>query len=47
MDGGGRATQDAVAEMLETGAERHEAIRVVLGDNPADTVAGDRGAAIA
>lgn len=41
-----RLLQDAVTEMLETGAERHEAIRVVLGDNAGDA-AGDRDAAIA
>jgi DivIVA domain-containing protein len=42
-----RLLQDAVAEMLQTGAEHHEAIRVVLGEDAGEAVAGDRGAAIA
>lgn len=41
-----RLLQDAVAEMLASGAERHEAIKVVLDQNKADD-AGSRGAAIA
>ncbi len=42
-----RLLQDAVGEMLLTGAERHEAIRVVLDGNEQDRPVGDRGAAIA
>ncbi|MEA2001410.1 MAG: DivIVA domain-containing protein [Actinomycetota bacterium] len=42
-----RLLQDAVAEMLEQGAEQHEAIKVVLSDEHAGTGADDRGAAIA
>ena len=42
-----RLLQDAVGEMLQTGAERHEAIRVVLDGNENDRPVGDRGAAIA
>ncbi len=42
-----RLLQDAVGEMLQTGAERHEAIRVVLDGNEQDRPVGDRGAAIA
>jgi DivIVA domain-containing protein len=42
-----RLLQDAVGEMLQTGAERHEAIRVVLDENGNDRAAADRGAAIA
>lgn len=40
-----RLLQDAVTEMLTTGAERHEAIKVVLDDKP--PTESDRGAAIA
>jgi DivIVA domain-containing protein len=42
-----RLLQDAVGEMLETGAERHEAIRVVLDADGNEPTVGDRGAAIA
>lgn len=42
-----RLLQDAVGEMLASGAERHEAIRVVLDGRSEDTPAPDRGAAIA
>ncbi len=42
-----RLLQDAVGEMLQTGAERHEAIRMVLDEAGNETSVGDRGAAIA
>jgi DivIVA domain-containing protein len=42
-----RLLQDAVAEMLEQGAEQHEAIKVVLSDEYAGNGADDRGVAIA
>lgn len=42
-----RLLQDAVGEMLQTGAEQHEAIRVVLGENGTEPTVTDRGAAIA
>lgn len=43
-----RLLQDAVAEMLVTGAERHDVIKVVLDDDGSSThQADDRGAAIA
>ena len=42
-----RLLQDAVAEMLTTGAERHEVIKVVLGDGDDQAAHADRGAAIA
>jgi regulator of protease activity HflC (stomatin/prohibitin superfamily) len=42
-----RLLQDAVGEMLETGAERHEAIRVVLDADGNEPTVGERGAAIA
>ncbi len=41
-----RLLQDAVSEMLATGAERHDVIKVVLEDNPALAEDG-QGAAIA
>lgn len=42
-----RLLQDAVAEMLATGAERHEVIKVVLGEADEAEAHTDRGAAIA
>ena len=42
-----RLLQDAVGEMLQSGAERHEAIRVVLDENGNEPAVSDRGAAIA
>jgi hypothetical protein len=42
-----RLLQDAVADMLTSGAERHDIIKVVLDDKPLADQSGDRGAAIA
>ena len=42
-----RLLQDAVSEMLISGAERHEVIKVVLDDKQAEPEKSDRGAAIA
>lgn len=42
-----RLLQDAVGEMLQTGAEQHEAIRVVLDGNGNDRAVPGQGAAIA
>lgn len=42
-----RLLQDAVAEMLATGAERHDVIKVVLDDPGHPTQPNERGAAIA
>lgn len=42
-----RLLQDAVAEMLTTGAERHEVIKVILDGEGAEPAPGDRDAAIA
>mgnify|MGYP001820657406 FL=1 len=42
-----RLLQDAVAEMLTTGAAQHDAIRVALDQDPTGKPSGDRGAAIA
>lgn len=42
-----RLLQDAVGDMLSSGAEHHEAIRVVLDGKSAETASPDRGAAIA
>jgi cell division initiation protein len=42
-----RLLQDAVAEMLSSGAERHEAIRAVLDGQAEETSPADKGAAIA
>lgn len=42
-----RLLQDAVGEMLQTGAQQHEAIRVVLDENHDNRPVGERGAAIA
>jgi DivIVA domain-containing protein len=42
-----RLLQDAVAEMLTSGAARHEVIKVVLGDTEEIDTQQDRGAAIA
>lgn len=42
-----RLLQDAVADMLTSGAERHDVIKVVLDDKREADLSGDRGAAIA
>ncbi|MCP4307258.1 MAG: DivIVA domain-containing protein [bacterium] len=42
-----RLLQDSVAEMLATGAERHDAIKVVLDNGELGNPTTDRGAAIA
>lgn len=42
-----RLLQDAVAEMLTSGAERHDVIKVVLDEKPQSDQSDDRGAAIA
>jgi DivIVA domain-containing protein len=42
-----RLLQDAVGDMLSSGAEHHEAIRVVLDGKSAETATSDRDAAIA
>mgnify|MGYP001818630843 CR=1 FL=1 len=42
-----RLLQDAVGEMLSSGAERHEVIKVVLGDSDSEEIGNEHGAAIA